>query len=337
MTQATKDRFDIYAIGNALVDLEYRVEDAFFQTHGIEKGIMTLADADAQAALLLALDAEHTRLKQACGGSAANSIIAAAAFGASCFYNCKVASDALGDFYRDDLLAADVSTNLGEQRPDGTTGTCVVMVTPDTERTMSTYLGITSDIGEQELDLVALGNSRWLYIEGYLCTSPTARVAVAKARLAARAGGLKLALTFSDPAMVQYFKEPLTELLADGVDLLFCNEDEALGFTGTTDLDEALLQLRQHARQGVITRGSEGVWAWTQEAIIELPATKADAVDTLGAGDNFAGAVLFGLSRGWSLEQSSRLALNTAAVVVAQFGPRLPLARYRELLAELPQ
>lgn len=328
-------RFDVYAIGNALVDLEYRIEDAFLQQQGIAKGMMTLADPDAQARLLAALDVAHDRLKQASGGSAANSIIATSAFGASCYYNCKVAGDALGDFYRHDLIAAGVATNLGEQGPDGVSGTCVVMVTPDTERTMSTYLGITADLSVDELDLDALRASRWLYIEGYLCTSDSARAAVARAREEARSAGVRLALTFSDPAMVLYFQPQLRELLADGVDLLFCNEDEALGFTGAGDLDTALGHLRQVAAQGVITRGSQGAWAWTRHSVIELPAHPVEAVDTLGAGDSFAGAVLYGLSQGWSLEDSARLALRTAAEVVSQFGPRLSLPRYRELLAEV--
>ncbi len=328
-------RFDVYAIGNALIDLEYRVEDDFLQRHGIEKGVMTLAEADVQARLLAALDVDHQRLKQASGGSAANSIIATSAFGARCYYNCKVAGDELGSFYRRDLIAAGVATNLGEQRPHGVSGTCVVMVTPDTERTMSTYLGITSDLSQHELDLDALRASQWLYIEGYLCTSPTARAAVALARAEARAAGVKLALTFSDPAMVHYFQPQLRELLDDGVDLLFCNEEEALGFAGTEDLELALQALREVAGQGMITRGKQGAWAWTRHAVIELPAFPVVAVDTLGAGDSFAGAVLFGLSQGWSLEDSARLALRVASEVVSQFGPRLSLARYRELLAEV--
>ena len=168
-------RFDVYAVGNALVDLEYRVDDTFLQSQNIEKGVMTLAEADMQARLLSALDNQHTREKQASGGSAANSIIAASAFGSRCFYSCKVASDSLGDFYRKDLIAAGVSTNLQEQRPEGVSGTCVVMVTPDSERTMNTYLGITADVSVSELDLDALRASRWLYIEGYLSTAPPSR------------------------------------------------------------------------------------------------------------------------------------------------------------------
>lgn len=328
-------RYDVFAIGNALVDLEYRIEDSFLQEHGIEKGIMTLTEPDRQQRLLAALDQHHERMKQACGGSAANSIIATQAFGARCYYTCKVASDRLGDFYRNDLIAAGVATNLSETRPDGASGTCVVMVTPDTERTMSTLLGITGELSQDELDVDALRASRWLYIEGYLSTSPSARAAVALARREARAAGVKLALTFSDPSMVQYFLPQLRELAGEGVDLIFCNEDEAMGYAGVESLEQALTALRALAPQGVITRGADGCWAWTRHAVIELPAHKVVAVDTLGAGDSFAGAVLYGLSQGWSLEQSARLGLRTAAEVVSQFGPRLPLPRYPELLQEL--
>lgn len=325
-------RFDLYAVGNALVDLEYRVEESTLQSLGIEKGVMTLAEAEAQARLLSTLDAQYHREKQACGGSAANSIIAASAFGSRCYYSCKVANDSLGDFYRQDLIAAGVATNLKEQRPDGVSGTCVVMVTPDSERTMNTYLGITADVSSDELDLEALRSSRWLYIEGYLSTSSSARAAVALAHQEARAAGAKIALTFSDPAMVQYFQPQLRELLGDGVDLLFCNEWEAKAFANTDDLDVALTALRAVAQSGVLTRGAEGAWAWTQHAILELPAVPTKAIDTLGAGDSVAGAVLHGLSQGWSLEQSTRLALRTASAVVSQYGPRLALSQYRELL-----
>jgi hypothetical protein len=143
--------FDVYAIGNALVDTEYRVTDDFLTRHGIAKGMMTLIDEPRQQALLAALDAEFGMEKRASGGSAANTIIAVAAFGGQSFYSCKVASDGAGDFYVHDLHAAGVSSNLRADRDAGTTGTCVVMVTPDAERTMHTFLGITSDVSTQEL------------------------------------------------------------------------------------------------------------------------------------------------------------------------------------------
>lgn len=328
--------FHVYAIGNALVDLEFTVSPSFLHTVGLQKGIMTLAEADAQASLLDKLHSspECTPIKQASGGSAANSIIATAAFGARCFYHCKVANDSFGSLYRNDLVAAGVATNLKEDRPEGVTGTCAVMVTPDSERTMHTFLGITAEVSLAELDEEALRQSAWLYVEGYLCTSPSARDAVKHLNQKARDAGVQRAMTFSDPSMVQFFLPELTEMLGAGVDLLFCNADEALGFAKTDNLDTALAALRQVSTSGMITLGAQGVRVWTQATALDIPAPRVNAIDTLGAGDSFAGAVLYGISQGWSLERSARLALITAAQVVSQFGPRLQLEQYRSILAD---
>lgn len=325
-------RYDLYAIGNALVDLEYLVTDDFLKANGVEKGLMTLAEPETQAKLIAQLEQTLTREKQASGGSAANSIIAAAAFGARCFYNGKVGNDALGQFYRSDLDAAGVFSPATAADATAPTGTCVVMLTPDTERTMNTYLGISADLGPPDVDADAIRASRWLYIEGYLCTSDSARAAVTNARAVARAAGTALAMTFSDPAMVQYFKPQLTSMLADGVDLLFCNEDEALGFTDCSNTDEAIHALRKVANAGIITIGPRGALVWDQTTVQALDGLKVNAIDTLGAGDSFAGAVLYGLSQGWSIVDSAQLGIRTAAQVVSQLGPRLPLAAYRELL-----
>lgn len=327
--------YDLYAIGNALVDLEYRVDDDFLQQHGIEKGLMTLAEPAVQQSLIRQLEQQHPRLQQASGGSAANSILAAAAFGARCFYNGRVAADTLGQFYRQDLEAAGIACPPPPADADLPTGTCVVMVTPDTERTMNTYLGISATLTADDIDHQALQQSRWLYVEGYLCTSDSARAAVAQARLSARRTGTQIAMTFSDPAMVTYFKPQLTEMLADGVDLLFCNEDEALGFTGCATLDDAIARLRNVAQRGLVTIGARGAVAWTQDGQVLVPGRQVVAVDTLGAGDSFAGATLYGLTRGWSLQASAELGIRTAATVVSQFGPRLALPQYATLLEEM--
>ncbi len=326
-------RYDLYAIGNALVDLEYLVTDEFLQANQVEKGLMTLAEPEAQATLITRLEQTLTREKQASGGSAANSIIAAAAFGARCFYNGKVGNDELGHFYRADLDAAGVYSPATPASANAPTGTCVVMLTPDTERTMNTYLGISAELSEDDVDSDAISESRWLYIEGYLCTSDSARAAVSKARAIARSSGTALAMTFSDPAMVQYFKPQLTTMLDDGVDLLFCNEDEANGFSGTEQVDAAIESLRRIAKTGIVTIGPRGALVWDQRKIHHLEGIKVNAIDTLGAGDSFAGAVLYGLSQGWSLIDSAQLGIRTAATVVSQLGPRLPLQTYRSLLS----
>lgn len=330
-------RFDVYAIGNALVDAEYRVTDAFLDSHGISKGEMTLVEEAPQQALITALDSAFGLEKRASGGSAANTIIALAAFGGRSFYSCKVANDGTGDFYVHDLHAAGVSSNLKPERESGVSGTCVVMVTPDSERTMHTFLGITSDVSVSELVPDSLAASKWLYIEGYLVSSDSARAAVLEARRQARAAGARIALTFSDPAMVRFFKAGLAEMLDDGVDLLFCNEEEACLWSNAGSVEEALTNLKVIAKQVVITRGKDGALIWDGATQIAIAASPATPVDSNGAGDMFAGAYLFGLTRDWDAARAGALASRAAAAVVSQFGPRLPLDAHTALLREFNQ
>jgi fructokinase len=330
----TAHRFDVYAIGNALVDAEYRVTDDFLSRHGITKGLMTLVEEAPQQALIAALDSEFGLEKRASGGSAANSIIAVAGFGGRSFYSCKVANDGTGDFYVHDLHAAGVSSNLKPERESGVSGTCVVMVTPDTERTMHTFLGITSDVSVNELVPEALAASQWLYVEGYLVSSASARAAVLEARAQARAHGVKIAMTFSDPAMVRLFKPGLAEMLDDGVDLLFCNEEEACLWSEALSVEAALENLKRVARQIVVTRGSQGALVWDGQRLVSIAPTPVTPVDSNGAGDMFAGAYLFGLTHDWSPERAGALASRAAAAVVGQFGPRLPLDTQAALLRE---
>lgn len=324
--------FDLYAIGNALVDSEYLVNDEFLQAQQIQKGQMTLIDQAQQHVLISALEQQFNCAKRASGGSAANSVIAFAALGGSAFYACKVATDDNGDFYLHDLRAAGVSAPQHAQVAQGITGTCVVMITPDSERTMHTFLGITAELSAQELDLDALNQAKYLYIEGYLATSPSARHAVAAARSIAKAQGIKTALTFSDPAMVQYARNGLTEMLADGVDILFCNEHEAKLWANTNDLNTAMSALHQLSPLLAVTCGSQGAIIsdnGQQIAIAPFPVT---ALDSNGAGDAFAGAFLYGLSQNYTLADCGRLASKVSAQVVSQFGPRLRTEQYQALL-----
>ena len=327
--------YDVYGIGNALVDLEYRVSEDFLREHGINKGMMTLVEQATQHHLMQALEARYGKPHQASGGSATNSVTALSNFGGRAFYSCKVASDPTGDFYMHDLHASGVFSNLGHERPAGVSGTCVVMLTPDAERTMHTFLGITADVSHHELVPEALRAARWLYIEGYLCTSPTARHAVREARAIAREAGVKIALTFSDPAMVRFFKNEIDELLDDGVDLLFCNDQEAMTWANATTPEDALTALQPVARQIIITLGKHGALVWDGETSQRVPAWPVTVVDTLGAGDMFAGACLYGISQGWPLEKAARLGSRAAGAVVARMGPRLPPEDHKPLLKDV--
>ena len=323
-------KYHVYGVGNALVDMEFEVEDSFFEQNGIDKGLMTLVDEERQHELMSHLDAFEG--KKASGGSAANTIIATSYFGGKSFYSCKVASDELGDFYVKDLLAAGVDSNVAEGRKPGITGKCLVMVTPDAERTMNTYLGITETFSVDELHLPAIIDSEYLYMEGYLVTSDTGRHAAIEARKIAEENGVKTALTFSDPAMVQFFKDGLKDMIGEQVDLLFCNEAEALSWADTDDLQQALESMKQVARTFAVTRGAEGALLYDGRHLIEISPHPVKAVDSNGAGDMFAGAFLYGITHGHSFYEAGNIASLAAARVVSQFGPRLAAAEHREIL-----
>lgn len=323
-------KYHVYGIGNALVDMEFEVEDTFFKKYGIEKGVMTLVDEQRQHELISHLDAFEG--KKASGGSAANTIIAVNYFGGNSFYSCKVSNDELGDFYVHDLQAAGVDSNVDDGRQDGITGKCLVMITPDAERTMNTFLGITETFSVDELHPEALCKSEYLYIEGYLVSSDTGRHAAIEARKIAEEAGVKTSLTFSDPAMVRYFKDGLEEMLGDRVDLLFCNEAEAKNWADTDNLEQALKSLKKIASTFAITLGSRGALVYDGKHEIEIPPHPVKAVDTNGAGDMFAGAFLYGITHGHSFYEAGNIASLASAKIVSQFGPRLAAEDHNEIL-----
>ncbi len=316
-------KYHVYGIGNALVDKEFEVTDQFLADNGIEKGLMTLIEQDQQVTLLKNLKEEFGLKKRAGGGSAANTIVAVSQFGGKTFYACKVADDETGDFYMKDLAVAGVETKLDQIKGDGVTGKCLVMVTDDAERTMNTYLGITSDFSEDDLHIEELKNSEYLYIEGYLVTSDVSRNAAIKAREIAKDSGVKTAFTFSDPAMVTYFKEGVSEIIGEGVDVLFCNEEEAQTYTGTENLDDAIAELSKIADKIIVTLGSKGAKVITGDKQVDIEVSAVKAIDTNGAGDMFAGAFMYGLTQGMSDRDAGMLASESAARIVATFGARL--------------
>lgn len=316
-------KYHVYGIGNALVDKEFEVNDDFLKANNIDKGLMTLVEQDRLVEILENLKATFGLKKRASGGSAANTIIAVSYFGGNTFYSCNVANDETGDFYVKDLKAAGVDTNLGDDREEGTTGKCLVMVTPDAERTMNTYLGITADLSDKHLDEEAIKASEYLYIEGYLVSSDTARPAAIEAKRIAEANGVKTAFTFSDPAMVQFFKDGLVEMIGGGVDLLFCNEAEALNYCGVDTIESAVEALKKIAKNFVITLGSKGALVFDGENQLNIAPHAITAVDSNGAGDMFAGAFLYAITHDYSYQQAGDLASLASAEVVSNFGPRL--------------
>ena len=325
-------KYHVYGIGNALVDMEFSVSDEFLKENKIEKGLMTLIEEDKQQYLSENLLNTFGLKKRAGGGSAANTIVAISQLGGKTFYACKVADDEGGDFYMKDLHQAGVETKLDQVQGSGVTGKCMVMVTEDAERTMNTYLGITSDFCETDLHFEELINAEYLYIEGYLVTSDCSRDAAIAARKIAAENNVKTAFTFSDPAMVTYFKEGVAEIIAEGVDVLFCNEEEAQIYTETNHLEDAISALEAIAKKIVITQGEKGATIISNGKQTTVKAKQVSAIDTNGAGDMFAGAFMYALTHGYSDKEAGELATHAAAEIVTTFGARLEQERLLALL-----
>ena len=322
-------KYDVYGLGNALVDMEFEIHDQFLQENNIDKGVMTLVDENQQHELIEQLDIFEGN--KASGGSAANTLIAVSSMGGSSYYSCKVADDDLGHFYLDDLKTANVDCNMDGKHKGGITGKCLVMVTPDAERTMHTFLGVSSELSPYEISEEAIKNASFCYLEGYLTTSVTGKAANIEARKIAEANNIKTALTFSDPFVVEHFRDGFTETIGNGIDLLFCNEAEALSYTQKNSVDEAVEVIKTFSKTFAITLGAKGAVVYDGSNLIKINAKPVKAVDTNGAGDLFAGAFMYGLTHGKSFEEAGMLASKASSIIVSQFGPRLKSEQYQLL------
>ena len=327
-------KYDVYGVGNALVDKEFEVEDGFFDEHGIEKGVMTLVAHDHQERLLQVLTGKYGMKKQSGGGSAGNTLYALSHFGGEAYFACKVAGDDTGDFYLDQLGHHNIDTNIG-MREDGASGRCLVMISPDAERTMHTCLGVSEHLSIDEMDFEAAAQSEYVYIEGYLVTSPTAKSAILDLKQFAERHHVKTAMTFSDPAMLEYFRDDINDVLGEGVDLLFCNEQEIMLWSGAGNLEAACDLMKPRAKRFAVTRGPNGALIYDGDRFIAIDGHEVKAVDTNGAGDMFAGAFLYALTQGKDYEQAGKLASLASSIVVTQFGPRLEGDSHEEIAARV--
>jgi len=328
-------RYHVYGIGNALVDLEFETSDALLARLEVDKSLMTLIDEPRHHALLAGLADLQSR--PCGGGSAANTMTAVAQLGGSAFYSCKVANDIEGRFYIGDLTDNGLKTNLtGATLQEGVTGKCIVLITPDAERSMSTFLGITSQLSLAEVDEAAVAASDHVYIEGYLMPEPNARAAAERVRDVARAAKVPVALTLSDVNMVSYFREGLQQIIGDGLDLIFANEEEALAMTGATDIEAAVAGMKPLAHRFAITRGSKGALLFDGERVLEISVDPVTPVDSNGAGDVYAGAFLFGVTQGMPFERCGELANAAARALIQRFGARLDRDTLQELGRAFP-
>ena len=327
-------KYDVYGIGNAIIDIVTEVDHDFFERNNIEKGVMTLVDEKRQLELMKVIDMKKSRMSG--GGSAGNTVVAATQFGGKSFYSCLVAQDELGKFFLDDLKRNGVDTNLKYERcPPGHSGRCLVMTTPDAHRTMNTFLGVSSFLSPEHLDEEAIRNSAFVYLEGYLVASPKGLEAMKETKKIAEKNKVEVALTFSDSSMVKYFSAQMEEVVGAGVDLLFCNDEEAMIYTGTSSVTEAREKLRKIAKRFVITLGANGALIFDGDTFIQIEPYTVRAIDTNGAGDMFAGAFIYGITHHHSYAEAGKLASLASSRVVSQFGPRLEPAQAKKVLEDL--
>ncbi len=313
-------KYDIYGIGNALVDYLALVTDAFLIEKQVRKGYMTLVDLPGAEKTLIDNPEGFERVS---GGSAANTVVGVANLGGKAGYTGKVASDENGEFYRQNLNDAGVdffSSPFGK----GTTGTCVSLVTPDGQRSMLTYLGISSELSRADINEDAIADARYLYVEGYQWSSEDARDASVYAMELAKKHGTSVSFTYSDPFMVETYGTEFRKITEEFVDLLFCNEDEATILTGKESGAEAISDLREMCERVCVTTGADGALVTENGGSRSVPAVPVDkVVDTTGAGDMYAAGVIRGLCAGRSLEDASKIGARMAAMIISQIGARL--------------
>lgn len=316
-------KYHLTTIGNALLDMEFAIDDEFLAKHDIEKGIQTCIDHDLHLKMLEILSEEHC--KQAAGGATTNSLVAAAQLGARTFYHCRIGNDEPANQVKASLESASIKTTQAEQmQTTGHTGKCLVLLTPDAERTMLTYLGVSADIPPSSIDLDAIHQSQYFLVEGFQCISDTSRPTNIAAMISAQQQGTKIALSFCDEAVVEYFKPQITEVInACPIDILFCNQHEAMKYTDTETLEAAIPFLKNFAKTFAITLGKEGAMVFDGNTLFKVEGINVNTTDTLGAGDLFAGTFLYALTHAYDYRQAAEFANMAAAELVTTFGPRL--------------
>lgn len=314
-----------------MVDEEYLVDDTFLDEYKISKGHMQLVNESRLQELVQALQCDPQA--RTSGGSVANSIYACRGFGCSAHLACRVASDVTGMHFKEDLDAAGIGSTPISDSADCQSGMCLVLITPDAERTLNTCLGVSHLLSVDQLDLDVLNDSELLYIEGYLASSPSGSETAVVARTAAEESGVTTSLTLSDASMIQFHKPELARMLGDGVDRLFCNEEEALLWCGTDRIDIAMIELLDAARNVHITLSEHGCLTNDGSETRAVEGSPVEPVDVNGAGDIFAAGVLAALSRGANNVEASRFGNFVASILIQQYGARFAnIKAYQDLL-----
>ncbi len=325
--------FDVFGVGNALVDILALVDDRFVSDFDLPKGSMNLMDSARQADVLNRL--EQSSLHLASGGSAANTMVTIARSGGTGVYVGRVAHDPHGEFYRQDMLQVGIAFPVTlAAEASLPTGTSVILTTPDAERTMCTHLGVSTDLRTADVDFEQLGGAKISYVEGYLWDAEDPRAVCVETFEQSRKRGVKTSFTFSDPFLVERFPDDFNTIVDDYCDIVFCNADEARHFFATEDLDACCQKLAARVEQGFITDSANGCYVLEAGQTKHVQGFAVEAVDTVGAGDAFAGGVLFGLTHGMSSVEAARWGNFCASHIVSKYGARLE-TDMRPHLAEL--
>jgi sugar/nucleoside kinase (ribokinase family) len=323
----TQTHLDVVGIGNAIVDVLCHVDEGFIAAHDLQKGAMTLIDAERAEALYAAMGSS---IEQS-GGSAGNTMAAIASFGGRAGYIGKVRDDQLGAIFRHDIRAVGVAFDTPPATAGAATARCLVVVTPDAQRTMNTYLGACLALGPDDIDPDTIAGASVTYMEGYLWDPPGAKQAFLKATAIAHRAGRRVSLTLSDPFCVDRHRAEFRDLVDNHVDVLFANEAEICSLYQTDDFAAAIAEVRGRCEIAALTRSAAGSVIVSRDETVEVPAVPpAKLVDTTGAGDLYAAGFLHGLTRGWPLEACGRLGSLAATEIIGQLG-----ARTERRLAEL--
>ncbi len=327
----TAPRYDVLGIGNAIVDVLARAEDDFLLRQGMRKGTMALIDEPRAEAIYVAMGPAI----EISGGSGANTIVGVASFGARAAFIGQVKNDALGHVFTHDIRAAGVTFDTPPAADGPSTARCYVLVTPDGERTMNTYLGAAQNLNLADIDAAMVRDAAITYLEGYLWDPPEAKSAFKKAATIAHEAGRRVALTLSDAFCVDRYRDEFIDLIRSGtVDIVFANEAELHSLYQTADFDSAVTALRQQAKLAVVTRSEKGCLVITHAGTEAVPAFPVEkVVDTTGAGDLFAAGFLTGLARGADHVTCGRLGALAAGEVIQHLGAR-PETSLHALAAE---
>ena len=324
---------DVVGIGNAIVDVIAHSEDSFLTEHALNKGAMTLIDAERAEALYGAMGAGGVEVS---GGSVANSMVGMALMGSIVGYIGKVSQDTLGDVFHHDMASAGVSFESLPSATGASTARCLTFVTEDAQRTMNTYLGACIELGPEDIDEAFIASAQVTYMEGYLWDPPDAKEAFRRAQGIAKANGRRVSLSLSDSLCVERHCEELRDFVENHVDILFANQDEIISLYEIDNFDDALQRITQHCEIVALTRGAQGsVVAGRGEVHFVNAAPVSRVMDTTGAGDLYAAGVLYGFTHDFDLARCGRLGALAASEIISHFGarPEIDISQFVEASA----